>query len=423
MKKPLLILLLCCSFHLAFTQWTNVSTGKTSQILLCQALDANTCIAPGNYGKIFVTRDGGMTFDSVQTVFIYDIFGALEFVNDSVGFLAGGSWFGTHHCFLLKTTDRGQSWDSITSEVGSGYYAGNICFLDDQTGFMATDEGLIYKTTDGGQNFSPLTLTGTSNLEISDIDFPDNQAGYVSSWEAISSSVFLYRIDKTTDLGQTWTAAWRDTLYGQTVANDRRISSLHFLSPAEGFAGGTNGRLLHTTDGGQSWNLAVLATDSSNLRQILFTDPLHGYIASTLAYGGPARPFFYTSDGGQSWQRQNFSGFPMSMIGPAGYAVGNDLALYATQSGGLHATASQPGLRLEAFPNPVGDRLTVRTSPSLAGSTLTITDMSGKVLRRETLRQPEQTIDIHGLAFGTYLLSLDHPTQGRISKKFAVVGH
>jgi photosystem II stability/assembly factor-like uncharacterized protein len=423
------LLLLLCSFTFSFAQWTNASAGKTGRIYLCTALDANTCIGIGDWGKVYRTLDGGMTFDSVQTVFDTDIFSDIDFVNDSVGFICGGSWFGMHTSFLLRTTDRGQTWDSLNSDIFQAQMIERVDFLDAQTGFVIVGGEGLHKTTDGGQTFSVSPLPQSAFPEsVGAMAFPDMQTGYASSTYLTAPNNYRYRIDKTTDQGQSWNTVWADSLNGGTFGTDRRISSLYFISDMEGYAGGANGTLLYTSDGGQNWSSSTLATDTTNLIQVQFTNPLNGYIAGIYAYGGAPEPFFSTTNGGQSWARQNFSFYDISMIGAAGYAVGNNFNLFVTQTGGLHTTAPQPEMQVELYPNPVAigsgnNTITLRTPPEMAGSTGTITDLNGRVLRNLSLTGPEQTIDIRGLASGSYFLTLEHSCMRRISKKFVVIGN
>lgn len=426
MKKLFTVLLLLfCSQSFVTAQWTDVSTGKTSQISNCIALDANTCIAVGTFGKIFRTADGGMTYDSVQTVFQWDIFSDIDFPNDSVGYICGGTFFGTHTTFLLRTTDRGLTWDSVNSDIFQAQMIEKIEFIDAQIGFLIVDNGNLYKTTDGGQTFAQMTLPPASApLRIEAVNFSGPQTGYVSSTHIMSPGDYAYRIDKTTDQGLTWNTVWTDTLVGGEVWTDRRMSSIHFLSNLEGFAGGANGHLLHTTDGGQNWSSSVLVSDTTFLIDIHFSDANNGFISGIFAYGGAAKPYFYTADGGQTWQRHASESFyNMSFAGAAGYAVGNGSKLFATQTGGLSIEGPQAGLNLQVFPNPATNQLSVRLPHSLTGSRATITDINGKVLRHLSLTGPEQTVDLRGLAFGTYFLTLDHPKEGRISKKFTVIGY
>lgn len=425
MKKLSSLLLLLLSSLMVSAQWSDVSTGKILQTGICHALDANTCIAVGTFGKIYKTQDGGMTYDSVQTVFQWDIFSDIDFPNDSVGYICGGTFFGMHTTFLLRTTDRGQTWDSVNSDIFQAQMINRIEFIDEQIGFLLVDDGNMYKTIDGGQSFTVMNLpSAAAPLGIGAIHFPSPQTGYVGTTHLIGTDHYVFRIEKTTDQGQTWSTTWSDTLQNGNVENDRRILSLHFLSDTEGWAGSSNGYLRHTTDGGQNWATTILSNDTTFLQDIQFSDANNGFISGVFAYGGQARPYFYTADGGQTWQRHASASFySMSFVGAAGYAVSNNQTLWATQTDGLSAEGPEATLRVEIFPNPATNQLSVRMPLSLSGGSGTITDITGKVLRNLSLTGTEQSIDIHKLAAGTYFLTIAHPVQGRINKKFVVVGY
>lgn len=94
------------------------------------------------------------------------------------------------------------------------------------------------------------------------------------------------------------------------------------------WAAGGQGVLVHTTDGGQSWEVKSLATDS--LWALFFLDAQRGWAAGN--------GFFHTTDGGQSWTKDSDWGsiYDVFFLDPLrGWACGNGGVTYRTTDGGL----------------------------------------------------------------------------------------
>jgi len=94
------------------------------------------------------------------------------------------------------------------------------------------------------------------------------------------------------------------------------------------WAAGGDGVLVHTKDGGQSWELKQLDTDS--LSALFFLDAQRGWAAGN--------GFFHTTDGGESWTKDNDWGSIYDLFfldGQRGWACGNGGVTYRTTNGGL----------------------------------------------------------------------------------------
>lgn len=207
--------------------------------------------------KIFITTDGGASFDSIQLADpnIQDAF----FVSESVAYVAGqntwktvnsgDSWtklssfagtqggdlrtlyflneqtgWVTGHG-LFKTLDGGITWTSIPPPIGLTFGGlGTICFMDNDTGYV-TDAGSVNKTLNGGSNF---TMVFSTNRHVyHDISFVSKQTGYLTDDK---------HIFKTTDSGQNWTS--------EVALKNIQLFELHFTDASHGWAGGEQGLIL-----------------------------------------------------------------------------------------------------------------------------------------------------------------------------------
>ncbi len=105
------------------------------------------------------------------------------------------------------------------------------------------------------------------------------------------------------------------------------ISPLEFWATAGGILGQA-GKLLHTTDAGQSWE--IVSVGNLGVNALFFLDSQRGWAAG----GG----FFHTTDGGQTWIQDNNWGSISDLFfldAQRGWAGGNGGVAYRTTDGGL----------------------------------------------------------------------------------------
>ena len=104
---------------------------------------------------------------------------------------------------------------------------------------------------------------------------------------------------KTANGGATWAV--------QTLANDIfRVSGIHFASATDGWAAGQFFRIQKSTDGGQTWNDQPVpqsgAGAAGNLRSVVFAaNALDGVAVGGFYDGSGKHRIVHTSDGGQTW--------------------------------------------------------------------------------------------------------------------------
>src|SRR4030095_3510713 len=100
-----------------------------------------------------------------------NILSAVSFVNDTTGFIA------SNDTLVYKTTDGGMNW-SHYSIVNNNYF-NNLFFLNKDTGFAVGGYGIvngaIAKTVDGGLTW---TSQNISVEPLSDIRFYNDYYGY-----------------------------------------------------------------------------------------------------------------------------------------------------------------------------------------------------------------------------------------------------
>jgi len=85
------------------------------------------------------------------------------------------------------------------------------------------------------------------------------------------------------------------------ASNNSELNDIEFISPSTGFAVGSGGAFLKTTDGGTTWSSIDIGIGYT-IFQIQFTSPTVGYILGGNKYdGGYFGKVLRTSDGGNNW--------------------------------------------------------------------------------------------------------------------------
>jgi len=107
-----------------------------------------------------------------------------------------------------------------------------------------------------------------------DIDFVSSQIGW-----AIGSHGYIV---KTSDAGATWEESF--------VGIDKSLSRIHALNEDSCWIAGDDGYCFYTQDGGENWS-AIILPSSEDLNDIFFANPTHGWVV------GDKGTIFYTTDG------------------------------------------------------------------------------------------------------------------------------
>lgn len=268
---------------------------------------------------ILATQDGGKTWTTqyehappADSLFSYHRLDRIYFADASNGWAVGSSetyWNGTaweHHGAILHTSDGGQHW----TEQGMELYASwdleffGVQFLNGQEAWAIADwrpsssENIwLVHTTNGGSMWSWVD-TGLQEAPLG-IGYATPEGGVTARdpqhvWAVGGRPEAVY----TTDGGAHWTK-------GQFSCGDSICAPRSF---AVAFTDGQNGwlaggdhplpgvTLYQTIDGGVHWLRHTLPEErAGDLRDIQFTDPMHGWAA------GEMGNLLSTSDAGATW--------------------------------------------------------------------------------------------------------------------------
>lgn len=164
------------------------------------------------------------------------------FINDSVGWAAGGS-----NLRIYTTTDGGARW---REQYNSRKYLRSITFATPDLGFRGSLDSSLYRTTDGGASWTDIAGSITPKPPgICGLSTPTADVIYgCGVW---SSPAYVI---KSTDGGNNWT-----NIDLSSFAN--ALVDIHFSSPDTGWVAGManpstdGGIILYTTDGGSTWTV------------------------------------------------------------------------------------------------------------------------------------------------------------------------
>jgi photosystem II stability/assembly factor-like uncharacterized protein len=221
-----------------------------------------------------------------------------SFINPTTG------WIVNPDGEIWQTTDMGESWE-LKDQV-SGYLR-STAFVSETKGWVGVlfSSTQLYETTNGGDFFYDISnrITPSIGGGICGLFAVDAQTVYgVGQWDGPAYVI------KTTDGG----ASWQATNLSPSLA--RSLIDVYFFDAQHGIAvGGTNAVeegglavVLGTDDGGATWERRFVSADTGNFSEwawkISFPTPEIGYVSVEYEGGGPTGKVLKTTDGGQTWE-------------------------------------------------------------------------------------------------------------------------
>jgi photosystem II stability/assembly factor-like uncharacterized protein len=298
-------------------------------------VDANNGWMVGGW-ELFRTRNGGSTV-MTQAMPAIDYGSGPETFKpayvDAADSVTAYAWNGAFQPGYIKTADSGASWVAKrfvgTSDASS--YPDDIAVVDGQKVYAAVNGDLL-KTTDGGSTWTTMTAmsraTGHTAYGLTLVDgdavgdtlyvLDDNDGKLYKStdggttWSAPSPQCDSYEFDAPSSttlfsVGDAWVEYSTDLSSGFTpcrkVGTTDSYEAVDFTSEATGYAVGA-GTYAQTSDGGAHWSVSDFNSTKgiSSMLTIHFlqSDPAIGWIAGWRDDGGPT--VLKTVNGGADWQ-------------------------------------------------------------------------------------------------------------------------
>lgn len=293
------IILILLPFNTLFSQsgWQVLSLSPGNPDLnSVYAFSPNNCLAVSgytdnismNYFKTYRSTNGGLIWDTVNTINNYFIT-TIKFINAETGF-GGGGWSKITSLepdagfAVFKTINGGVNWTFIYGVGGPPLPYNPVTdmhFLNSNTGWVCTLTGNILRTTNGGGNFYS---SYTSKLYYKyGINFIDAQTGWI-----VGDSGY---VSNTVNGGVNWTIPIKITTSS--------LRSVYFVNFSTGYISGDSGRIFKTINGGINWNLTSTGINS-RFNKIFFYNLQNGWTAGNGV-------IYATTNGGDNWYQQAFS--------------------------------------------------------------------------------------------------------------------
>jgi len=379
-------------------QWTSVSTGMTGKTIRCLVSTSSGVLIVGTEGDgIFVTSDQGQTWSVPASGIGRESVWALT--RDSTGHLFAGTAHG-----IFRSSNEGSTWTTVYTipPEGTGAIVISLAASPDGLLYAAIRDYGLLKSTDAGLSWQSLT------------NAPTDKSYYplaVTRQNVVLLGTLTGGIYRSTDAGVNWLPA--DSLGGVCPPS---VYCLVTDVADNVFAGGRVtcppfSSLFMSTDQGRRWGACNMTSDiyalAANSRGEVY--------AGSDAVGG----VFSSKDAGASWEAVGPITTTALAVDPQGflYAGGGQGNLFRTvesTTGVARRAGALPSATMldHNYPNPFNPSTTIRYGlPQRLHVTLTVFNALGQQIAQ--LVNGEQEAGYHdvqfdgsGLASGVYFYRL-----------------
>jgi len=255
---------------------------------------------------------------------------------------------------LISPFNGFSEWTSI--DVGR---AGGVYDFQYRSGMLycATDSGLYSTSNNTSWSMDKLfdETTGQAMLAstMQTVQFTSATTAVMSGMMYMGNSEVIFQ---SVNSGESWAMV--------NLSNNgewpRMLSKIRFITDLRGFAAGTNGRLLATTNGGTSWS-ALSSGTSGTLRDISFVNDTRGFIVGD-------NSIVKTENGGASWSAKAVNGelTAVSFFHPdSGYAAGGNTLFFTTNGGATWQPIAVPFTDITSLYAISGQKLCIGHSGGL----------------------------------------------------------
>ncbi len=271
-----------------FNEITKIESGVLRNLNSVYIANEKYAAAVGDSGLVLASIDDGRTWNTkklLRSISLSDV----HIFNNGKMFVVGDS------SALYYCSNFLDSLQLIPLEKGYTFF--RIKFLNDNTGFITANKGLILKTINGGFNWYKVK-TNTKEI-IFDLSFFSAKEGFAVGWNGIILS--------TKDGGETWSSL------SETIS-DNYLKSIDLNEEGYGLIVGGDGTILRSTDYGKTWEKTKL-NSSGGFQKVKFISDSISIII------GSRGNILISKDKGENWDivdskfYSNMNGLSLSPYG------------------------------------------------------------------------------------------------------------
>ncbi len=256
----------------------------------------------GNQATLLETKDAGETWNPIALQV-----GEENYRFNGIDFNESEGWIAAEPSILLHTKDEGKTWLSIPLSEKLPGNPVKIVALGEDKAEMATDVGAIYITQDGGKNWKAQVEQSVGvvrNIERSkDGKYiaVSGKGNFYSTWEPGQNAWVQHNRNSSRKVenmgfaqnGQIWMLArggqlqfseannleeWFEPQYPE-LSTSWGLLDLAYRNPSDMWVSGGSANLLHSSDGGQTWEKDRDVEDTAtNFYKIVFLSSDKGFV-------------------------------------------------------------------------------------------------------------------------------------------------
>lgn len=203
--------------------------------------DENTGLAI-SLNTMYRTTDAGLSWSPMSIMEVSNI-SDLEIINSTTCMITSAP------SGLWKSENQGENWTQVPNNLGD-IFSSHIAFADLNTGygFYGNNTEYMYKTTDGGSNWEQLPIeSGQDITVIEEIHFLSPDHGFRAGW-------YVGHLMYTNDGGINWESP-NYLSDGESMPFTEQLLDIHFdaETPSDYYASGWYGKIFKSTDQGLDW--------------------------------------------------------------------------------------------------------------------------------------------------------------------------
>ncbi len=269
--------------------------------------------------KSYRTTDGGDTWLPMNNAPDTTKY-AVRFMTQELGWSCG------YAGFIIKSTNGGESWRSVSNHSVTSETLYGIGFTDAYRIFIVGNDETVIRSTDGGDTWELKNIGITSGTDLRSVDFPITSSGLVGYAAGDYSRIF-----KTMDGGETWqniynpggsdmlwsitaspyytvlacgesstllrSSDWGDTWSQVAIpVEDVTLYSVEYDFNGDAWLFGREGTILKSTDEGLTWTEISRRFTETTFTDISMADSLNGYVTGNVGFTA------HTTDGGLTFE-------------------------------------------------------------------------------------------------------------------------